>query len=88
MDPDAALVLVSAVTPVEDASSFLATIEHMQKISADEKDALVKSLDAEWKSILVDQPTSGVSPAKPEYWDQPASKLRRIVSEAVTPTKP
>ena len=95
LDQEAALVLVSAITPAGDApnsvsaneSSFLATIEHMQKISADEKAALVKSLDTEWKSVLLDQPPEGLSPARQEYWDQPASKLRRIVSEAVSPIK-
>ena len=69
LDQEAALVLVSAITPAGDApnsvsaneSSFLATIEHMQKISADEKAALVKSLDTEWKSVLLDQPRSVTS---------------------------
>jgi hypothetical protein len=95
LDQEAALVLVSAITLAGDApnsvsaneSSFLATIEHMQKISADEKAALVKSLDTEWKSVLLDQPPEGLSPARQEYWEQPASKLRRMESEAVSPIK-
>jgi hypothetical protein len=53
------LVLVVAVTLAEDGSSFLATVEHMQKIGADVKASLLKSLDTEWKSVLLDQPPRG-----------------------------
>ena len=61
LDRDVALVLVSAVTLAEDGSSFLATVEYMQKIGADDKASLLKSLETEWKSVLLDQPRSVTS---------------------------
>ena len=55
LDHEVALVLVSAVTMTEDASisgstdgsRFLATVEYMQKIGADDKASLLKSLETE-----------------------------------------
>ena len=32
--------------------AFVATIEHMQKVGADEKASLLVSLATEWKSVL------------------------------------
>ena len=95
LDNDTALVLVSAITSAKGApdsvsaggSIFVATIEHMQKINSDEKASLLQSLGAEWKSILLDQPLEGASSSQPEYWEQPASKLRRLESEPTTPGK-
>ena len=93
LDHEVALVLVSAVTLAEDASNsgstdgsrFLATVEYMQKIGADDKASLLKSLETEWKSVLLDQPREGLSPADPEYWKGPSPKLRRILSALKTP---
>ena len=94
MDKDAALVLVSAVAPNAPDSvsaggpAYVATVEYMQKVGADDKASLIKSLAVEWQSVLgeVQQP-GGVSATQSEYWDQPASKLRRLDSEPTTPTK-
>ncbi len=92
LDADEALVLVSAVSPHASDSvsagdpAFVATIEHMQKVTAVEK-ALLESLAAEWKSVLIDQRSEGVSATEPGYWEQPASKLRRPESEPVTPSR-
>ena len=90
LDKDVALVLISAVSGSA-PDSVSATIEHMQKVSSDEKAALIQSLAVEWKSVLGskadDWDLELVSARKPEYWEQPASKLRRIESEPETPKK-
>ena len=55
---DVALVLVSAVAPHAPDSvsaggpAFVAIIEHMQKVGADEKTSLLVFLATEWKSVL------------------------------------
>ena len=92
LDREVALVLVSAVTMTEDASNsgstdgsrFLATVEYMQKIGADDKASLLKSLETEWKSVLLDQPREGLSPADPEYWNK-KRKIQRCLSAQKTP---
>ena len=94
LDKDVALVLVSAVTPHAPDSvsaggpTFVATIEHMHKVGANEKASLLVSLATEWKSVLgQESKPAGVSATQSEYWDQPASKLRRLESEPKTPVK-
>mgnify|MGYP000028518462 FL=1 len=87
LDKDAALVLVSAISLyAPDAVSaggpaFVATIEHMRKVTAVELAALTQSLTAECQSVLVDERTDGVSATESTYWEQPAKKLRRLDSE-------
>ena len=93
LDKEAALVLVSAVSLSSPDSvsagglKLVAVIEHMQKVSSDDKASLLQSLDAEWKSVLVHTVSQGASSKTPEYWDQPASKLRRLASEPVSPSR-
>jgi hypothetical protein len=94
LDKDVALVLVSAVTPLAPDSvsaggpAFVATIEHMQKVGAEEKASLLVSMAAEWKSALGQESSpEGVPASQSEYWEQPASKLRRLESEPRTPVK-
>ena len=90
---DDALVLVSAVSPHASDSvsaggpAFVATIEHMQKVTAAEKKALLESLAVEWKSVLIYQRSEGASATEPGYWEQPVSKLRRLQSEPVSPSR-
>ena len=84
LDREVALVLVSAVTLAEDGSSFLATVEYMQKIGADDKASLLKSLETEWKSVLLDQPREGLSPSEADYWNQKRN-IRRCLSAHKTP---
>ena len=95
LDREVALVLVSAVTLAEDASnsgstdgsSFLATVEYMQKIGADDKASLLKSLETEWKSVLLDQPREGLSPADPEYWNQKPERYNAVCQRKRRPNK-
>ena len=67
-----------------------ATVEHMEKISKDEKTALERAMTLEWKSVLTtisaqhDTPKR-VSSSEQEYWTQPATKLRRLASEPASP---
>ncbi len=90
---DDALVLVSAVSPHASDSvsaggpALVATIEHVQKVTAADKQALLVSLATEWKSVVIEQRSEGVSATGSDYWDQPASKLRKIDSEPVTPSR-
>jgi len=80
---EVALVLVSAVTMAEDGSSFFATVEYMQKISADDKASLLKSLQTEWKSVLLEQPPEAYHPqtlgtgTKREILDAACQRKRR-----------
>ena len=92
LDKEVALVLVSAVSPaspdsVSACGSKLVAVIEMQKRSSDDKDSLLQSLHAEWKSVLVHTVSQGTSSKTPEYWDQPASKLRRLASEPVSPNR-
>ena len=72
LDKEAALVLVSAVSPASPdsvsagGSKLVAVIEHMQKVSSDDKASLLQSLDAEWKSVLVHTVAQGASSKTPE----------------------
>ena len=96
LDSETALVLVSAVSGCEpgSASSSLktVTVEHMRKVSKDEKEALQCSMALEWQSVLTTVGSDDTLPERlsardPEYWGPPASKLRRLQSEPVTPVR-
>ena len=72
----------SAVAPASERITV--TVEHMEKISKDEKNALERAMTLEWKSVLTtisEEPTlpKRVSASGPDYWEQPAPKLRRLV---------
>ena len=104
LDTEMALVIVSAVdlhgpdvsgtnpsSGVAPAGGYItATVEHMEKVSKDEKNALERAMNGEWKSVLT---STSEDPALPkrvlsselEYWTQSASKLRRLQSEPGTP---
>jgi hypothetical protein len=56
----------------------------MQKISVDDKASLLKSLETEWKSVLLDQPREGLSPSEADYWNQKRN-IRRCLSAHKTP---
>ena len=84
LDTDVALVLVSSFTASPDSVSE-ATVEWMVKVNRDQKQSLLESLSIEWKSILQVQAKVDVSAA--DYWEQPATKLRRLASEAASPKK-
>ena len=75
--------------PVSDR--LVASVEHMQKISEAEKLSLLQSLAVEWRTALTKDAAAAVgsyeSPLKPGYWEQPASKLRRLESEAPSPAR-
>jgi hypothetical protein len=103
LDSETALVLVSAISGSETGAaspsanaasgSFkTATVEHMRKVSNDEKEALQCAMALEWKSVLTavesdDALPEPLSAREPEYWGQPASKLRRLQSEPLTPVR-
>ena len=71
----------------------MVSVEHMQKVSQDEKTALVASMGLEWKSVLQDVPdttsmaeTPPVSSKQEEYWsEQRTPKVRRMQSEPQSP---
>ena len=92
LDTETALVLVSSVTINGDAS-IDATVEHIRKLSRDEVAALKLSMNAEWKSLLVQDTRDQATPQKThpvqdsEYWSgQRAAKMRRMQSEPKSPT--
>ena len=80
----------SGVAPSGEA--ITATVEHMEKISKDEKNALERAMTLEWKSVLTtisSEPTmtKRVSASELEYWTQTVSKLRRMESEPASPKR-
>ena len=86
LDSETALVLVSAISDAASGGVKTATVEHMRKVSRDEKEALQCAMALEWKSVLTavesdDALPEPLSAREPEYWGQPASKLRRLQSE-------
>ena len=99
LDTDIAFVPVSVIAEVapgsasaEGACKFAATIEDMQKVNSDQKDSLTQSLVDEWESVFVGglagaEAVEAVSSKVSAYWDQPASKLRRLESEPASPNK-
>ena len=89
LDQDVALVTVSAFSVALSGSASVATVEFMEKVNADERASLVKSLTLEWQSILQEQPTieDAVPATQSDYWEQPDSKLRHFQSEPVSPQK-
>jgi hypothetical protein len=100
LDMDVALVVVSAVeVPSSDTPTLMgpvsdrlvASVEHMQKITEPQKLSLLQSLAVEWRTALTNDAAAAVgsyeSPLKREYWEQPASKLRRLESEAPSPAR-
>ena len=88
LDTEFALVLISSVSASGSERPVL-TVEHMQKVNSEEKDALLKSLAVEWTSVLSSSSESGsadqLSPAEIKYWEEPRQKMRRIASEAHSP---
>ena len=95
LDSETALVLASAITcnPGDGEECCVVSVEHMQKVSQDEKAALVASMGLEWKSVLQDVPdttsmaeTPPVSSKQEEYWsEQRTPKVRRMQSEPQSP---
>jgi hypothetical protein len=74
----------SGVAP--EGQYITATVEHMQKISKDEKEALQHAMMLECMSVLTTIGEDHASPKRVssselEYWMQPVSKLRRMESE-------
>ena len=102
LDKEIALVVASAITEMvpgpastSDDDRFMVTVEHMQKVSKDEKTLLVQSLGQEWKSVLTDVSSgldgnraSPVSSKSEGYWSSERTpKVRRLVSEPQSPFK-
>ena len=66
-----------------------ATVEHMEKISKDDKNSLQCAMILELQSVLTassenQSALKRESSSAPEYWTQPVSKLRRLQSEPVS----
>ena len=96
LDTETALVLASAVEYMQDIEGvqnkrFAVTVEYMQKISKDEKNALTLSMNLEWKSVLtkmadLESSPERVSSRAEEYWSaERTPKVRRIQSEPQSP---
>ena len=84
LDKDVALVLVSAWDQHEDTKAVTCRIENMAKVSNAQQ--LRHTLRQEWKTALTRNPQeeqmdSYTSPLRKEYWERPAKKLRRMISE-------
>ena len=91
LDKETALVLVSSVTINADAS-IDATVEHVRKLSKDEVAALKLSMNAEWKSLLLQDSPEQATPQRAypvedsSYWSgERAVKMRRLQSEPKSP---
>ena len=99
LDTECALILASAVEcpapgSASDRACPTATIEHVTKLSKDEVASLTHSLAVEWQAVLTmpssdssafSTPKSTKDPAG-EYWsDERQRKVRRLVSEPLSP---
>jgi hypothetical protein len=88
LDTDCALVLASALTIGPDQSRTI-TVEFMQKVTENDIGPLSAALAIEWKTALTSIAANAldtyVSPQKPEYWNEPTRKVRRLESEAKSP---
>ena len=77
----------SSSAEAPEGKHITATVEHMEKISKDEKKALECAMTLEWKSVLTTIGEDAASPKRLsstelEYWTSPrVSKLRRMESE-------
>ena len=69
------------------SASLTVTVQHMQKLTIDTKNALVHHMSTEWKSVLTatvpSQSLKRVSADEADYWTQP--QLKRLRSEPATP---
>lgn len=101
LDTECALILASAVEcpapgSASDRACPTATIEHVTKLSKDEVASLTHSLAVEWQAVLTmpssdssafSTPKSTKDPAG-EYWsDERQRKVRRLVSEPLSPNQ-
>ena len=84
LDTETAVAVVSAVTgpPVPRSGPLVFTVEHMQKVSAENLKAVVDAMTTEWKIAL----------GKPMFTTDPdlsgtMRDLKRIISEPTTPEK-
>ena len=77
----------SSTAQAPEGKHITATVEHMEKISKDEKKALESAMTLEWKSVLTDineERTSlkRLSSWEVDYWtSSQVTKLRRLASE-------
>ena len=96
LDTETALVLVSSVT-INDRvcpTTIEASVEDIRKVSKDEVGALKLSMNAEWKTLLVQESLDEVTPQRrakpvddPSYWSEVRqAKMRRIQSEPKSPS--
>ena len=69
------------------SASLTVTVEHMQKLTIDKNNFLVRHMSTEWKSVLTatvpSQSLKRVSAYAADYWTQP--KLKHLQSEPATP---
>ena len=93
LDKETALVLGSAVTLAKPGSASdpcVVSVEHMRKVSKDERAALLISMASEWKSVLTAPDDlckrEYQSASDPAYWTpESMTKVRRVQSEPASP---
>ena len=93
LDKETALVLGSAVTLAKPGSASdpcVVSVEHMRKVSNDERTALLISMASEWKSVLTAPDDlckrEYQSASDPAYWTpESMTKVRRVLSEPMSP---
>ena len=89
LDTDCALVLASALTVGEDRERAV-TVEFMQKVTEPNKESLRTALGVEWRTALTNIGSTMLdgysSPMKPEYWNEPQPKVRRLESDPKSPS--
>ena len=93
LDKETALVLGSAVTLAKPGSASdpcVVSVEHMRKVSKDERTALLISMASEWKSVLTAPDDlckrEYQSASDPAYWTpESMTKVRRLQSEPASP---
>ena len=89
LDKQSALISVSNVQ--EKDGRLQAAVEHIDRISQHDIEAVKRSLDVEWKTALTLIGANSLDqfepPAKSEYWTAPRRKVARLSSDPKTPQR-
>ena len=87
IDSKAAVVTVSSVD--WEGDRLVAAVEYVRKVEPHSLRECRNALTIEWTAALTKLGTSSMdsymSPAKTDYWEEPARKIRRVDSDPKSP---
>ena len=90
LDKDTAIARISDLKQ-SDEGRWVASVEHIDKISKPELDAVRQAMSVEWKTALTrtgsESVDSYMSPERADFFENPPHKVRRVASEPQSPAK-